>query len=51
MSYENLIKELKTKFGNHCYVSNVSGGNLICFPMCEKAQNDITAEVLRFNND
>ena len=51
MDYNNLIKELKAKFGNHCYVSNVSGGNLVCFSMCEKAQNDITAEILRFNND
>lgn len=37
MDYSNLIKELKAKFGNHCYVSNVSCGNLICFSMCEKA--------------
>lgn len=51
MNYENLKEELKAKFGNHCYVSNVSGGNLVCFSMCEKAQNNITAEVLRFNGD
>lgn len=37
MDYSNLTKELKAKFDNHCYVSNVSCGNLICFSMCEKA--------------
>ena len=51
MNYNNLIKELKAKFGNHCYVSNICGDNLICFSMCEVAQNNIEAEVLRFNGD
>ena len=51
MDYENLKEELKVNFDNHCYVSNVCGGNLICFSMCEKAQNDITAEILRFSNN
>lgn len=51
MNYDNLIKELKTKLNNHCYISNVSGSNLICFALSERAKNDIEAEVLRFEND
>lgn len=30
MNYDNLIKELKAKFGNHCYESNAYSNNLIC---------------------
>ena len=51
MNYDNLIKELKAKFGNHCYESNVYSNNLICWAMSERADCDITAEILHFEND
>lgn len=51
MNYEDLKEQSKSNFGNRCYTSNVDGDNLICFSMCEVAQNDISAEILRFNGD
>lgn len=51
MNYNNLIKEFIAKFGNHCYESNACGNNLICLAMSERADCDITAEILHFKND
>ena len=51
MYYENLKEELKANFGNHYYESNVCGNNLICLAMSERADCDITAEILHFEND
>lgn len=51
MYYENLKEELKANFGNHCYESDVFGNNLICWAMSERADYDITAEILHFEND
>ena len=47
-NYENLKEELKAKFGNICYISD---DNLICWAMGERADCDITAEILHFEND
>ena len=51
MYYENLKEELKANFDNNCYESNVCGNNLICWAMSERANYDITAEILHFEND
>ena len=51
MYYKNLKEELKEKFGNHCYESNACGNNLICWAMSERADYDITAEILHFESD
>lgn len=51
MNYENLKEELKAKFGNHCYESNAYSNNLICWTTSERADYDITAEILHFESD
>ena len=47
MDYEYLKKRLG-ELGNYWYVSK---GSLTCCAICERAQNDITAEILHFEND
>ena len=47
MDYEYLKKRLG-ELGNYWYVSK---GSLTCCAICERSQNDITAEILHFEND
>ena len=47
MDYEYLKKRLG-ELGNYWYVSK---GSLTCCAICERAQNDITAEIFYFPNE